>query len=132
MPPGIAAGTANSVLALMLNGTVWAGYSVIYAQLHIGQPGAAGTANIAGESLRVSCGGAPAFAAPSSGQTLNNNVITWNSVTASETYAFCSLWTALTAGVFIASGTVTAAPIVVGNNFSIPVGGLAVSLPLAS
>jgi hypothetical protein len=132
MPVGVATPTANSILALMLNGTAYAGNTTLYAQLHIGQPGPAGTANVAGENLRVTCGTAPEFSAPANGACTNNNPITWSAVTTNETYAFVTLWTALTGGTFIASGSISAQPVVVGNNFSIPAGGLSVSLPVAS
>lgn len=132
MPVGVSTPVANSILGLMLNGTAWPGYTTLYAQLHVGQPGPAGTANIAGETLRVTCGTAPEFGTPTNGQCSNNNPITWTAVTTNETYTFVSLWTALTAGNFVVSGAISAQPVVVGNNFSIPVGGMVVSLPVAS
>jgi hypothetical protein len=132
MPTGVSTSIANSILALMLNGTAWPGFSATFAQLHTASPGPAGTLAVAVENVRVSCGTAPAFAAPANGQTLNNNVILWTNVVANETYAFVTLWSAVTGGTFIASGTITSQPIVIGNNFQIPVGGLAISLPVAS
>jgi hypothetical protein len=132
MPTGVSAPIANSMLALMLNGTVWAGYNIIFAQLHTGPPGPNGTLSVAAESTRVSCGAAPAFAVPANGQSLNNNLILWSNVIAAETFSFVSLWNAATAGVFIVSGSITAQAINPGNNFSIPTGGLAISIPLAS
>ena len=50
----------------------------------------------------------------------------------SETYTHVSLWSAATSGTFIASGSITAAAITAGQNFTIAAGGLAVSLPVAS
>jgi hypothetical protein len=132
MPVGVATPIANSILALMLNGTTWTGYTTLYAQLHVGQPGAAGTANIAGENTRVSCGSAPEFGTPAGGSCSNNNALTWTAVNTNETYTNVSLWTALTGGTFVGSGSISAQPVVVGNNFSIPVGGLTVALPVAS
>jgi hypothetical protein len=132
MPTGVSTPIANSILALMLNGTAWPGYSATWAQLHTASPGPAGTLAIAAESTRVTCGTAPAFAVPANGQTLNSNMILWSNVVANETYAFVTLWSALTGGVFIASGTITSQPIIIGNNFQIPAGGLAIALPVAS
>lgn len=132
MPVGVSTTVANYILGLSLNGTAWSGFNTIYAQLHVGQPGPNGTANVAGNNLRVSCGGAPSFATPNNGQTSNNNQLLWSNVTTNETYAFCSLWSALTLGTFIVSGTITAQSIVAGNNFSIPAGGLVISLAVAS
>jgi len=129
MADNIAAGVANSVLALLLNGTAFAGFAATYAQLHVGAPGAAGTANIAGNNVRQAAG---AFAAPSGGTTSNGGAITWASVSTAETYSHVSLWSASSGGTFIASGSITAGAILVGQTFTIPAGGLSVTLPVAS
>jgi hypothetical protein len=129
MADNIASGVANSVLALLLNGTAFAGFAATYAQLHIGAPGAAGTANVAGNSTRQAAG---AFATPSGGTTSNSGAVNWTSVSTSETYTHVSLWSASSGGTFIASGALTAGAILVGQNFTIPAGGMSVTLPVAS
>lgn len=129
MADGISATVGDDFLALILNGTSFAGYSATYVQLHTGAPGSAGTANVAGESTRVAAG---AFAAPSAGSTTNSSSITWTSVTTSETYSHVSLWSALTSGTFIASGTITASAVTAGDNFQIPATDMTVSIPVAS
>jgi hypothetical protein len=128
MADNIAAGVANSFLAALLNSGSFSGYSP-YVQLHVGAPGAAGTANPAGNTVRQAAG---AFAAPSGGSTTNSAAINWTSVSTSETYSHVSLWSASTAGTFIASGSISAAAILAGQNFQIPAGGMSVSLPVAS
>jgi hypothetical protein len=125
----ISAGVANQVLGALVNGVSMAGYSPVYAQLHVGAPGAAGTANIAGNNVRQSAG---AFATPSGGSTTNSAAINWTSVSTSETYSHVSLWSASSAGTFIASGSITAGAILAGQNFQLPAGGMTVSLPVAS
>jgi hypothetical protein len=129
MADNISAGVANAVLGLLLNGTAFAGYSVVYAQLHVGAPGPSGTANVAGNNVRQSAG---AFAAPSGGATTNSSPINWTSVSTSETYSHVSLWSAASGGTFVASGSITAGAILAGQNFQIPAGGMSVSLPVAS
>jgi hypothetical protein len=129
MADNISVGVANSTLALLLNGTAFAGFSTPYVQLHTGAPGAAGTSNIAGNSTRQASG---AFAAPSAGSTTNNSAINWTSVSTSETYSHVSLWSAASAGTFICSGSISASAITAGQNFQIPAAGMTVSLPVAS
>src|ERR1019366_4178397 len=131
MAAGISATLGNALLASVLNAAAFTAYGPTFAQLHVGAPGAAGTANVAGESTRATTGSSP-FAAPSGGSTTNNNAITWTSVTTSETYTYITLWSSSTGGVFIASGTITASPITVGSNFTLAAGGLTVSIPVAS
>lgn len=129
MADGAAAGIVDAFLAAILNGTAFTAYGGLYAQLHVGAPGAAGTANIAGETTREPSG---AFAAPSGGASSNLAAITWTSVSTSETYTNVTFWSAATGGTFIASGTITATAIIAGNTFTIPAGDAAVSMPTAS
>jgi hypothetical protein len=129
MADNISSGVANSVLALLLNGTAFAGFSTPYAQLHTGAPGAAGTANIAGNNTRQATG---AFATPSGGSTTNSGAINWTSVSTSETYSHVTLWSAASGGTFICSGSITATAITAGQNFQIAAGAMTVSLPVAS
>lgn len=129
MADGMASGVVNSVLGLILNGSAFAGFATPFAQLHVGAPGAAGTANPAGNTTRQGTG---AFAAPSGGSTTNSNPINWTSVSTSETYSHVSLWSAASGGTFIGSGSITASAITAGSNFQIAAGGVTVSLPIAS
>ena len=129
MADNIAVGVANSVLAALVNGVSFLGYSPVYAQLHTGAPGAAGTANIAGNNVRQNAG---TFNAPAGGSTTNSAAITWTSVSTAETYSHVTLWSATSGGTFIASGSVSAGAILAGQNFQIPAGGLSVTLPVAS
>lgn len=129
MADNISAGVANSVLALLLNGTSFAGFSATYVQLHVGAPGAAGTANPAGNTVRQAAGG---FNTPSGGSTSNTSAVNWTAVSTNETYTHVSVWSASSGGTFIASGAITAGAILAGQNFQIPAGGMNVSLPVAS
>src|SRR3974377_1650524 len=98
MADNIAAGVANNILNALLNNGSFSGYTP-YVQLHTGAPGAAGTANVAGNNVRQSCG---SFSPPSGGSCSNSAAINWTSVSTSETYSHVSLWSAASAGTFIA------------------------------
>lgn len=127
MATGLAAATANAFLDALCNNT---SYSVteVWVKLHTGDPGAAGTANPASNTTRQQA----SFAAASSGAVSNDTAITWTSVPAAEDYTHATLWTASTAGTFLASGTITANAVAVGDNFTAPVGDVDLSLVVAS
>lgn len=133
MADNISGGVATGVLALLLNGTAFTAYTPgppgPYVQLHTAGPGITGGSNVAGNNVRQPTG---AFQAPSGGSTTNVSAINWLSVSTSETYTHVSLWSAASAGTFICSGSIAAAPIVAGQNFSIAAGAMTVSLPTAS
>lgn len=97
-------------------------------KLHIGAPGAAGTANPAANTTRKQV----TWNISSAGATTNSNAPTWTSVPSSETYTDCSFWSASSGGTFGFSGTVTNGAVSSGNDFDIPIGSLAVSTTLAS
>lgn len=104
--------------------------STPYIQLHTGDPGAAGTSNVAGNATRKLV----SFGAASGGAIANDAAIEWTTgeVDTSEDYTHWSLWTAATDGTFVLSGTMTANAVVSGDEFSIPVGDLDLTLSTAS
>lgn len=110
MTYGFAAGTLNSWLGVLGNGasagTTYTGLAANYAQLHTGDPGAAGTANVsAGSTTRVACG----LAAASGGsRSLTGTNPSWTNGGTSETIAGVSLWTATSAGTFVLSAQLSA------------------------
>ena len=132
MADGGSATIVNALLASVLNDASFTAYGPVYVQLHTGAPGAAGTSNVAGNSTRQSCGSNSAFGAPSGGSTTNLNAITWTSVSTAETYTHVSIWSAATLGVFIASGSITANAVSIGDTFTIPISDMTVSMPVAS
>lgn len=129
MTTGASSTLVDAFLASILNGTAFTPYTGPYVQLHVGDPGAAGTANPAGETTREQATGTFVIAA---GATTNPAAIAWSSVTTAETYTYISLWSAASGGTFLASGTITANPVAVGDNFTIPVGDATISMPVAS
>lgn len=99
-----------------------------WIQLHVGAPGAAGTANPAVETDRVQA----TWGTASAGAVSNSAALTWTAVGGTEDYTHYTAWTASTAGTFGFSGTITANSVTTGDDFEIPIGALDVALTLAS
>lgn len=106
--------------------TLLATYS--WVQLHVGDPGAAGTSNVAVETDRVQA----TWTAVSGGAASNSAQLQWLAVAGTEDFTHFTVWTLAAAGVFGFSGTVTANAVTVGDTFTIPTGDLDVSLTLAA
>lgn len=94
-----------------------------YIKLHTGPPGAAGTANAATETTRKQATWGSAVA----GVAATTADLAWTAVAGSETYTHWSRWTTVTGGTFYGSGTLTADPVVAGNDFTIGTGDLTVT-----
>lgn len=96
--------------------------AAVWVKLHIGDPGAAGTANAAAETTRKQA----TFGTPASGGAISNTVaVEWTLVSTTETYSWVSLWTASTAGTFLGNDQLSStAPVTSGDTFRIPVGDL--------
>lgn len=121
MATGLSATAANAALdaALALGGWV---------QLHTGDPGSAGTANVATETTRKQA----TWRASASGATSQSNALTWTSIAGSQDATHFTVWTASTNGTFLISGTVTANAYTAGDTFTVAIDALAASLTLAS
>jgi hypothetical protein len=121
MATGLITAEANSILTDL--GTTYS-----YIQLHVGDPGSAGTANVATETDRVQA----TWTTPASGAMANSGAIQWTNVAGTEDYTHFSVWTASTSGSCGWTGTITANAVTTGDNFTIPDGDLDVSLSVAS
>lgn len=106
--------------------TLLATYS--WVQLHVGDPGAAGTTSVAAETDRVQA----TWTAVVAGAASNSAQLQWIAVAGTEDYTHFTVWTLAAAGVFGFSGTVTANAVTTGDTFTIPTGDLDVSLTLAA
>lgn len=102
MTVGAAAATANSWLNV-LRGTTYTGVAGLFVQLHTADPGAAGTTAISAVTTR----NALTLNAASGGSCTLSTLASY-SMTATETISHVSLWTASSAGTFLASGALTA------------------------
>ena len=117
----LAESTRNSFLNALCRNTSYAN-GAVWAKLHIGDPGTAGTTNAAGNTTRQQA----TFGNVASGGAIDNTAaIAWTSVSTSETYTHVSLWSASTAGTFLGSAALTQSKVVnSGDNFSVPISDL--------
>lgn len=113
MSTGFEPGAAHTFLSGRASGFPW-------IQLHKGDPGAAGTANVATETDRVQA----SFAAPSGGSIATSADLLWTAVAAGEDYTHWSGWSLASGGAVGWSGTITADAVTAGNNFRILAGDL--------
>lgn len=130
MAVGLEPSVANALLDALFNQTNYTAPTAIWIQLHTGDPGANGTANVAAENTRKDV--TAAFSAASSGAITNDTAVEWTSVAGSETYTHFALFSASTAGTFYLSGTITANAVTAGDNFSLPIGDIDASLSTAA
>lgn len=116
MTAGIKATVVDSINNALLRATGYTGAASLFIQLHTGDPGAAGTSNVATNNTRK----AIAWNASASGVATSNGAISWVSVPATETYTFLSIWDAVTVGNFQCSGTVSGGGVTTGDTFAFP------------
>lgn len=102
--------------------------ATLYAKLHIGNPGAAGTSNPAGETTRKSF----TTGAAAAGATSNEAAMTWSSVSTTEDYSHITIWDAATDGNCWFVGALTASAVTAGDTFEIPTGDLDLSFTIWS
>jgi hypothetical protein len=87
----------------------------VYVQLHTGDPGSAGTANVSAVTTRQQA----SFNAPSAG-SMTLSSLSGFSMTATETITHISLWDASTSGNFIRSIALSASkPVTSGDTLSL-------------
>lgn len=104
-----------------------------WVQLHTGDPGAAGTANVAGNATRKDM--SAAWSPASGGSKTNDVAVEWTDaeVDTSEDYTHVSYWSASSGGTFGGSGTMTANAVSdTGDAFSILAGGVTASFNTAA
>jgi len=121
MPEGFGSAGANTALDAL-------GAAYPWIKLHVGAPGAAGTANAATETTRKQA----TWAAASGGALTTSAQLQWTSVAGAEDYTHFTAWSASTAGTFGFSGAVTANAVLVGDTFTLAAGDIDATVPLAS
>lgn len=102
--------------------------ATLYAQLHVGNPSAAGTANVATETDRVSF----TRGAASAGATSNAAALTWAGVAGTEDYSHITIWSASSGGNCWFVGALTANAVTAGDTFEIGAGDLDLSFTIWS
>jgi len=99
------ANLANRILDHLRGGTAWTQPAGLYVRLHLGDPGASGTANASSVSTRSQA----TFAAAASGAiALTGTSPSW-SMTGTETITHISVWDASTGGDFLWSAGLSVA-----------------------
>lgn len=120
MTVGISSYLANNLLNI-LRGTAFTAPTGTYVKLHVGDPGAAGTANPSAVTTRNACTFNTA-----SGGALTLSTISAFGMTATETITHVSVWDASTSGNFLWSSALTASKTVNnGDQFALNSVGLA-------
>lgn len=127
MATGFSSYLANSLLDAIGNATAFS-VSSVYVQLHVGDPGSAGTSNPATETTRQLA----SFAAASSGSIASDADLTWTNIAGSEDATFFTAWDSLTTGNFLFSGTISGNAYTAGDTYIIEAGSLTASLATAS
>lgn len=121
MSTGFGSAGANVALDAVAAAFTW-------IKMHVGDPGAAGTANPAGETTRKQV----TMGAASGGAITNTGALQWTNVSTSEDWTHFSAWSASSGGTFGYSGTVTAIPVTAGQTVDVAAGDLDASLTLAA
>lgn len=106
MTTGFAAAKANGMLdAIRTGGASLTAVTSAYVKLHVGDPGAAGTANAAaGSTTRV----AVSHTAPSAGSmAITGTAPSWTNGGTTETISHISVWDSPTTGNLLYTGAVT-------------------------
>lgn len=133
MTTGFGSLTMRQILDQLCNAGTWADPPGFFVQLHIGDPGVAGTANVASNAVRHTATFSSTTAA---GAITTTAAVTWTTVSATETYSFVSFWDSSTAGagVFLASDNLEVARgVTAGDTFTIAIGDIDITLgPIAA
>lgn len=127
MATGISNYLANKWLDALGNNTAFS-VTAVYVKLHVGDPGSAGTANAATETIRRPV----SFAASANGVLASDADTTWTNIAGSQDATFFTAWDDVTAGTFLFSGTITGNPYTAGDTYTITSGALTASLTVAS
>lgn len=104
-----------------------------WVKLHVGDPGAAMTANPAVETdrLQVTWGSVTLALDGKSVEIEWTNDPEWTAVGGTEDYTHVSGWSLVSAGSPGWSGELTADAVVIGNDFRIPAGAYTLRVPIA-
>ena len=130
MAVGLASAVSNAWLNALGNAANYTAPTAFWIQLHTADPGSAGTTAVAGNATRKQV----SFGSAASGAIANDAAIEWTSgeVDTSEDYTHWAAFDASTAGNFLCSGTMTANAVTTGDEFTIPVGDLDLTLSTAA
>lgn len=127
---GLASGFANQILDMIGNASNITAPTAFCIKLHVGDPGAAGTSNAAGETTRKSV----SFGAAASGVVSNDAQVQWTSYpNGTDVLTHVSFWDHITGGTFLGSDALAASRSPAsGDTVTLAVGELDISLTIAS
>lgn len=130
MATGLAATLANALLDAIGNAANVTAPTAFCVKLHVGDPGAAGTSNAAGETTRK----AISFGAASGGVMSNDASVSWTSYpNSTDDITHVSFWDHITAGTFLGSDALAATRSPdTGDTVTLSTGELDLSLTVAS
>lgn len=100
-----------------------------WSKLHVGAPGAAGTANAATETTRKQVSW---NATGSDGIVESSGAVSWTNIAGTQDATHITQWSASSAGNFGGSGSITANSYNAGDTLTMAAGAIVASLPLAS
>lgn len=121
-----AEGERNKMLDAWAGRTTYTANAGVYAKLHLGDPGSAGTSNAAAETTRqqVTFG-----SAASAGAMSNTAAVEWTNVSTTEVVTWLSFWTASSGGTFLGRDDLSSsASLTAGDTFRVAIGDLDLSL----
>lgn len=103
---GLSVGEQNKALDAWIGRTTYTANTAVWAKLHTGAPGSAGTSNAASSTTRKQV----SWAAAASQAVASNAALTWSGsdLTASETITDLSFWTASSGGTYLGNMTLNA------------------------
>lgn len=120
----IAQAVRHQMLDAVCRNTAFA-VPAIYAKLHLGAPGAAGTSNPSAMTTRIQA----TFGNAATARTIATTaVMAWAGASTAETHTNCSFWTDATIGTFLGDDDFTAAPVAVGEVFQVAIGGFTIDM----
>ena len=130
MATGLSATVANAILDAYCRSVAWSEPASFNVKLHTGDPGAAGTANAAGETTRK----AVTFSAASGGAITNSGAVSWTIYpNGTDVITHVSFWDDISAGNFIGSDALAASRSpAAGDTVTLAAGDLDLSLPVAA
>lgn len=123
----IAVGEANKILDAWCGRTTYTANTAVWAKLHLGDPGSAGTSNAATSTTRKQV----TWAAASSYTLASSAALTWSGgdITTTETVTHLSFWTASTSGTYLGSAALnTSAALTSGETLNIASGSFTLTI----
>lgn len=120
----IAVAEANRMLDALTGRATYTA-TPVYAKLHVGDPGASGTANAAAETTRKIV----SWNAASGPSIASSATLTWSAYPSGETPTHLSFWDGVTAGNYKGSAPLNAAAVMItGESLNIAAGGFTVTI----